>query len=688
MLTLLKLVRNFFKQLKSDLTPTQIAVGVFFGALAGLTPFGPHLVLLFTLALLVNCSMAACLLVFGALKPIGLALGGASFNTGVSLLENGDGAYASLIRGLCNAPILAYLGFDRYVVAGGYALALPIALVFAAIFGLVVAAYRKKLAPKLADAAWFQNSMKNPLFRFFRWLIAGKDKELQEPKKRFILLRPFRAYMVVFIPLLYVGLTVGGGLYAQAAINGIAAQGLSKALGVQCSFGKIEYSFFGQRLAFENFQLPDPSNTKEDMVRVGGFEADLGFVSLLSKRLHIEKLAVKDIAANIARQSDGKLNVNELPGAQPKDPAAKSKYDEYVEWLTQKGKDADWAEMWNKYQDYRKKKQEAQKQEDEKKARGEKTKVVLPYDPELRWDPGRRDPLLRIDLLQVKNFALKMTDRSGKGAGLPSITSLDAEGKQISEKPGWDGAPLTLSGAGLLADGKSGKLRFKVNYLPAKSDVDLKVEGVPVTDWRAAYEKSVPVNVDGGQATLQTTAGVLTGNVDGKVALRIDQLKVSAKPGQKPILGLNAETSGYAIQGINAYGEKLPVEVAAAVTGPLEDPSVQAKMSFLEIAKKGLEMMGRKELQKYIDALGGEVDALKKVGADKLAPVTDDAKKAVEALKTGDTKAIEDATRKAQTDVKTLQDKDALKKQAEDVKKLEDLNPFKKKKEEKKEEKK
>jgi len=689
MLTLLKLVRNFFKQLKSDLTPTQIAVGVFFGALAGLTPLGPHLVLLFTLALLVNCSMAACLLVFGALKPIGLALGGASFNTGVSLLENGDGAFASLIRGLSGAPILAYLGFDRYVVAGGYALALPIALVFAAIFGLVVSAYRKKLAPKLADANWFQNSMKNPLFRFFRWLIAGKDKELQEPKKRFILLRPFRAYMVVLIPLLYVGLTVGGGLYAQAAINGIAGQGLSKALGVQCTFGKIEYSFFGQRLAFQNFQLPDPSNTKEDMVRVGGFEADLGFVSLLSKRLHIEKLAVKDIAANIARQSDGKLNVNEVPGAQPTDPAAKSKYDEYVAWLTQKGKDADWSEMWNKYQEYRKKKQEAQKEEEAKKAKGEKTKVVLNYDPQLAWDPGRHDPLLRIDLLQVKNFALKMTDRSGKGASLPSITSLDAEGKQISEKPGWDGAPLTLSGAGLLADGKSGKLSFKVNYLPAKSDVEFKVEGVPVTDWRAAYEKSVPVNVDGGQATLQTTAGVLTGNVDGKVALRIDQLKVSAKPGGKPILGLNAETSGYAIQGINAYGEKLPVEVAAVVTGPLEDPSVQAKMSFLEIAKKGMEMMGRKELQKYIDAVGGEVDALKKGVGDKLAPVQGDAQKAVEAIKTGDTKAIEDATKKAQTDVKSLQDKDALKKKAEDVKKLEDLNPFKKKKpEEKPEEKK
>jgi hypothetical protein len=526
--------------------------------------------------------------------------------------------------------------------------------------------------------------MKNPLFRFFRWLIAGKDKEIQEPKKRFVLLRPFRAYMIVFIPLLYVGLTVGGGLYAQAAINGIAAQGLSKALGVQCTFGKIEYSFFGQRLAFENFQLPDPSNTKEDMVRVGGFEADLGFVSLLSKRLHIEKLAVKDVAANIARKEDGKLNINDVPGAQPEDPAAKSKYDEWVEWLTQKGKDADWTEMWNKYQEYRKKKQEAEKQEAEKKARGEKTKVVLAYDPQLRWEPARHDPLLRIDLLQLKNFELKMTDRSGKGGALPSITSLEAQGAQISEKPGWNGTPLTISGAGLLAGGKSGKLNFEVSYLPTKSDVKFGVDEVPVTDWRALYEKSVPVNVDGGKASLKPTLGIRNGNVDGKVTLRIDQLKVSAKPGQKPILGLNQETSGYAIQGINAYGEKLPVEIAAAVTGPLESPSIEAKMSFLEIAKKGLEMMGRKELQKYIDALGGEVDALKKGVGDKLAPVTGDAQKAVEAIKTGDTKALEDVTKKAQEDAKALKDKDELKKKTEELKKIEVPDLFKKKKPEEK----
>jgi uncharacterized protein (TIGR03546 family) len=681
MLTLIKLIRNLFKQLKSDLTPSQLAIGAALGALAALTPFGLHLLVIFTVALLVNCSMAACLLVFGALKPVGLALGGTSFKLGVSLLDNGDGTFASLVRAVSGAPVLAYLGFDRYVVAGGYVIALPIAIVFGLLVGLIVSAYRRKLAPMMADAAWYEKAMKNFLFRFFHWVIAGKDKEVVEPKKRFILLRPFRAYMIVFIPLLYVGLTVGGGLYAQAAINGIAAQGVGKALGVQCTFGKVEYSFFGQRLAFQNFQLPDPSNTKEDMLRVGGFEADLGFTALLRKRLHIEKLSVKDIAANVARNSDGKLNVTEVPGAQPQDEASKAKWAEWTEWLTQKGKDADWSEMWNKYQEYRKKSADAKKEEEAKKARGEKTKAELAYESDLRWVSPKSDPLVRVDVVEIKNLAFRMTDRSGKGGGLPAVTSVEARGAEISEKPGWNAAPLTLAGSGLLADGKSGKLNFKVSYLPAKSDVEFKIEGVPVVELRPAYEKSVPVNVDGGQATLSSKAGVLTGMIDGQVSLRIDQLKVSAKPGQKPILGLNAETSGYAIQGINAYGEKFPVDIGAAVTGPLEDPTVQTKTQFLDIAKKGLEAMGRKELQKYIDAIDGEVNALKKGVTDKLAP---EATKAVEALKTGDVKGVEDAAKKITTDSKSLTDKEEMKKKAEDLKKVEDLNPFKKKKEEKK----
>jgi uncharacterized protein (TIGR03546 family) len=668
------LVRKIFAQLKSDLTPTQLAVGAFLGALGGLTPFGFHFLLLFLLALLFNCSMASFLLVAAALKPLGFAFAGTSFSLGTSLLRGG-GVYADLVAWASGAPFLAYLGFDRYVVAGGYALATPLAVVLAVFVRIGVEQYRKAFAPKLADATWFQAAMKKWWFRAFKWVLTGKDKELKEAKPRFVLFRPFRPYMLAFIPLLAVGLSVGGGLYAQAAVQGLATKALSEQLGVNCTFGKIDYSFFGQSLAFQNFQMPDPADTKKDLVRIGAFEADLGFVSLLSKRLHVEKLAVKDVTTRVARDSDGKLNVSKLKTAPPegRSPA----WEEWLTWVTTKGKEVDWAEWWKKYQDYRKK-AKAEEEVAREKAKTEKPQP-LAYDASLRWEPPRAEPLVRVDLVEAAGLALAVEDPTSP---LPGLTSVSARLESLSTKPGWDGKPTTATGKGVLG-ANSGTIAFKASYLPGDAKLEFSLDGAPLVDWRALYEKSLPVKVEAGTASLGTTTGAAGGRIDGRFDLKLEKLKIAAKPGETKILGLDAETSAYAIQGINAYGEKFPVAVAAGISGPLEDPSIDAKLPFLEIAKKGLEQLGKAELQKYVDKLGGEADKLKKLGAEKLAPVTGGAEKTLEAIKAGDAKAAEEAARKAAEDAKKLKDapKDA-KKQVEDAKKnLDDLKDlFKKKK--------
>jgi hypothetical protein len=255
------------------------------------------------------------------------------------------------------------------------------------------------------------------------------------------------------------------------------------------------------------------------------------------------------VAGNVVRNADGKLNINEVPAAQPTDPAAKGPWGEYMTWLTDKGKDADATELWKKYQEYRRKSAE-KKAEEAKAGKTAAAKVALDYDPDLRWERERRDPLVRADSIEIKNLSFRMTDRSAKGGGIPSLTSV-----AMSTMPGWNGQPIHFSGNGLLADGKSGKLLFIVSWLPSKCEGGFSIEEVPVTDFKGFYEKSVPVNVDAGVATLSTKADVNAGMIDGKVVLKITKLKISPKPGETKILGLDAQTSGYAIQGINAYGE-------------------------------------------------------------------------------------------------------------------------------------
>ncbi len=678
MFALIKFIRNLFKQLKSDLTPRQLAIGVLLGALLGLTPFGIHSVFLFLLALLFNCSLAAFLVSGFLLKPVGALLAGAAFRLGASLLDGG-GLYASIVRGVSGLPILAWGGYERYVVAGAYFIAAPVALLLALLVRFGVTRYRSTYAGRMEHAAWYQKAMKNAVSRFFVRFLVGREVEFKE-KKRFFLFRPFRPYMAAAIPILCLALTVGGGLYAQAAIRDLAAGGASRALGVKVTFGKIDYSFFGQRLTFENFQLPDPSKPMENMVQIGGFEGDLGFVSLLSKRLHVETLAVRDVALRAARKEDGTLNVTDLPAAKP-DPEApageQSAWQEFLAWLQAKGKDVDWAEVWRKYQAYRAKRKESR----EKDPRGKRP--PLAYDPDLRWAPERDTPAVRVDKLEVRNLALDVADRSGRGGGLPSVTHVDVAGLELSTRPGWNGRAMELAGAGKLSGGASGAIRFRFSVLPSKTEGEVTLEGLPLADYRSLYESTLPVRVEGGKIGAETRGGAAGGAIDATVNIRIDGLKIAAKPGETRILGLNPEMSGYAIMGINAYGEKLPVVAGAAVTGPMADPSIQAKLPFLEVAKKGLEMLGRQELQKHIDGLAKEVEGLKKLGTEKLVPLEGSFKKAQEAVLKGDLTGLQEAVKEGKLDAKAVPDlKKELDQKKDAIEGLKDL--FKKKKDEKK----
>lgn len=675
MFFLIKLIRKIFKQIKSTMTPAQIGVGVFLGVLMGLTPFGLHWTLLFFLALLFNCSMGAYLLSWGLSKLIFLAVAPLAFRVGTSLLAE-PGWAQSLAQTLSEAPILAFMGYERYLVFGAYVIGIPAALVLAVLVGLTVNQYRGRVAQKIGEKSWYQKMMKVGVLRFTWNFFFGKDVD-QPTKKRFILLRPFRAYMVAAIPLLIVATVVGAGIWAQWAVGGLAAGMISRSLGVKCTFDEVAYAFFGQEFSFKQFQLPDPSATDQNMVQIGKFEADLGFVELLSKRIHIENLSVSDVSWNVARDEDGKLNVTQLPAAQP-DPNAgpeeKAAWQEYLEWLEEKGKDVDWAEVYRKYMEYRRKK--AEEEERIEKGEQEPVEVVLEYDPDARWVPKTRMPFFRVDRIAVENFSLNVAEAGGS---LPSLTQVSGQGTHISTIPGWDSQPMALKGEGKLNDGKSGQIRFTISYLPGNASADIGLSSVPLTELKPLYEDSLPVNVEAGTVTVGTKGTMREGVIDSSAGLRIDQLKVAEKAGAPPLFGMSPEHSGYIIQGINAYGEELPIEADVAVVGPADDPEVKGGVPFLEIAKEGLKRLGKKEFDKVIAAIDGQLTEMKaeaeKVAEKAKSEALEAGAKSVEALKKGDVKGAQEELLKKKDgvkaeDLKNIKEKPAdLKKVGEDLKK-------------------
>ncbi len=623
MLTLIKLVRKLFQQLKSDLTPHQLAVGVFFGVLWGLTPAGLHWAAIFLVALLLNCSMAAMALVAAALKPLGFLVASGAFALGFTLLEGG-GWYSHVVAGVSGAPVLAFLGFERYVVAGAYAIAFPAGTMAALITRIGVAEYRTKWAKKWDDAAWVQRVTKNPLSRLIVNLIFGKSKDFVERKPRFILLRPFRPYMLVFVPLLAIGLTIGGGLYAQSAIGGLAAGTASRALGVQVSFGSIDYSFFAQKLRLERFQLPDPSAPKENLLEIGTLEADLGFLELLRGRLQFEKLAAADVATRVARETDGTLNVTKLPALQPAPDAPEGEqaaWQEYLTWLTQKSKAQDWNELWRKYQEYRTKSAQAKKPVEAPKAPA--------YDASLAWKTTRPEPRVRVDLFEVRNVRLDVVERGGP-AVTPSFTGFELKGADLSSKPGWNGRPLVFSAAGSLDGGKAGTLKADFKVLAASTEGKVELTASPLLTWKALFEKSLPVAVEQGTANVGLSGRTEAGGLQATSSLRIDGLKIAARPGETRILGLDPQMSAYAIQGLNAYGAKQPILFDVTLGGRLDAPEMSTGTGLLDLAKKGLESLGQKELDAVITKFGTHTKSLQAGDVKALPAAKEDVKKEVE----------------------------------------------------------
>ena len=113
--------------LKSNLSPNQIAFAVSLGIFAGLPPMGLHIILPATLALLVRCSFRAFLLSMGLFKLLSLAMAPAAFSVGKWILDSSRGLDA-LWRWLFQLPVLAPMGYARYLLFGSLILALFLAV--------------------------------------------------------------------------------------------------------------------------------------------------------------------------------------------------------------------------------------------------------------------------------------------------------------------------------------------------------------------------------------------------------------------------------------------------------------------------------------------------------------------------------------------------------------------------------
>ena len=113
--------------LKSNLSPNQIGFSFALGIFAGLPPIGLHILIPATFALLLRCSFRAFLISMGLFRLISLAVAPGSHAIGEWLLDSQRGL-DTFWRWLFHLPVIAPMGFSRYLLLGSLVIALVMAI--------------------------------------------------------------------------------------------------------------------------------------------------------------------------------------------------------------------------------------------------------------------------------------------------------------------------------------------------------------------------------------------------------------------------------------------------------------------------------------------------------------------------------------------------------------------------------
>lgn len=174
MLTL-KLLRKLFKILNGDVEPKQIAAGVAFGAIIGLTPFlSLHNLLVLFLVCIIKVNVSSVIfsaLVFGLISYLVDPLShmvGYFFLVDLSFLE-------PIWTFFYNVPIIALTRFNNTVVLGGLVISLAIFYPNLIFVRRGVIKYRESVQPKLAKTKLFKALTATKIYQWYRKISNIKD---------------------------------------------------------------------------------------------------------------------------------------------------------------------------------------------------------------------------------------------------------------------------------------------------------------------------------------------------------------------------------------------------------------------------------------------------------------------------------------------------------------------------------
>ncbi|MBK2155224.1 TIGR03546 family protein, partial [Francisella tularensis] len=160
----------------SKITPAQLLLTAILAFVFGFVPGIAYSPLLFIgvlfLVIILRINIGVFVFIAIIAKALSYILQGISFAVGTFLL---DGFTQPLFKTLVNTPVVAYAGFDYYLVTGAFV----VAIVLGVIFGVIIAKFYKKIVAKMAAIQFgtelYNKITKNFFVKIAGWIFLGKN---------------------------------------------------------------------------------------------------------------------------------------------------------------------------------------------------------------------------------------------------------------------------------------------------------------------------------------------------------------------------------------------------------------------------------------------------------------------------------------------------------------------------------
>ncbi|WP_407877841.1 TIGR03546 family protein [Francisella sciaenopsi] len=297
----------------SKLTPTQLLITSILAFVFGFIPGVSYSPLLFvaviTLVIIFRINIGVFVFIAIIAKALSFVLEVVSFSFGQFLL---DGFTQPIFKAMVNTPVLAYAGFDYYLVAGGFVLA----IILGVIFGLIIAKIYKKIIAKMSSiqsgTELYNKITKNFFVKVASWIFLGKNiakvdwVEMQNRKFR----QPFRLTGIVLVALIITALIYSPKLLETSMVSNIIKQQLTKANGATVDYQSLSLDFTNASLDIKGLGVADPKNLDKDRFYAENVKASLNISNLLTRQLTLKNVIVTGVSLDKQRAKKASLYIN------------------------------------------------------------------------------------------------------------------------------------------------------------------------------------------------------------------------------------------------------------------------------------------------------------------------------------------------------------------------------------------